>query len=484
MLTLLKQARAYGVGVVLATQNPVDLDYKGLSNTGTWFIGRLQTERDKLRVLDGLEGASTTAGSEFDRNKIDATLSAVGKRVFLMHNVHDSEPTVFHTRWALSYLRGPLTRQQITTLMADKKQARITQSEVKVAPPTTPNVSAAIAPPTPSSAESQSNAETVQQSESTRPMVPASITQRFLSLEQPLPSSSRLIYRPGILGVGKLHYTDAKSKVDIWRDFTLMADASTSVSTGLWDMADSMKEQPDYDRDADDSSIFADLPAECLESKNFTKWKTELKNFLYQDFMLPLWFSASPKLYSKPDETEAGFRMRIKQAMREDRDLEIEKMKAKFASKLSTMKDRIRRAEERVDREKSQMNQQGLYTAISFGSSILGAMFGRKIASATNVGKAATTMRSASRVARERGDVSRAQANLEDQQEKLAQMEEEFEEQIDALEAPVKTEELPIEEYLVRPRKSDITIQSVALAWLPFGVDQHGIAMPLYATGE
>ena len=117
MLTLLKQARAFGLGVVLATQNPVDLDYKGLSNAGTWFLGRLQTQRDKDRVLEGLEGASTVAGHSFDRKKMDEILSGLGNRVFVMNNVHDDKPVVFQTRWALSYLRGPLTREQIQTLM-------------------------------------------------------------------------------------------------------------------------------------------------------------------------------------------------------------------------------------------------------------------------------------------------------------------------------------------------------------------------------
>ncbi|MCA9086899.1 MAG: ATP-binding protein, partial [Planctomycetaceae bacterium] len=88
MLTLLKQARAFGLGVVLATQNPVDLDYKGLSNAGTWFIGRLQTERDKARVLDGLEGASAAAGHAFDRRQMEVILSGLGSRVFLLNNVH------------------------------------------------------------------------------------------------------------------------------------------------------------------------------------------------------------------------------------------------------------------------------------------------------------------------------------------------------------------------------------------------------------
>ena len=120
MLTLLKQARAFGLGLVLATQNPVDLDYKGLSNCGTWFLGRLQTERDKARVLDGLEGASSQAGSQFNRQQMDRTLSGLGGRVFVMNNVHEDEPVVFHTRWAMSYLRGPLTRDQIRTLMAHR----------------------------------------------------------------------------------------------------------------------------------------------------------------------------------------------------------------------------------------------------------------------------------------------------------------------------------------------------------------------------
>ncbi len=131
MLTLLKQARAFGLGIMLATQNPVDLDYKGLSNAGTWFLGRLQTERDKARVIEGLEGASAAAGSQFDRAKIDQMLSALGNRVFLMNNVHDNQPVVFQTRWCLSYLRGPLTRTQIQTLMqARKPKANVQQTVV------------------------------------------------------------------------------------------------------------------------------------------------------------------------------------------------------------------------------------------------------------------------------------------------------------------------------------------------------------------
>src|SRR6185369_8781383 len=162
MLTLLKQARAYGLGIVLATQNPVDLDYKGLSNTGTWFLGRLQTERDKARVLDGLEGASTAAGASFNRAEMDQLLSGLGNRVFLMNNVHEDHPVVFQSRWALSYLRGPLTRQQIGQLMADRKSASAGARRAEKQKP------------------AQSGA-------TERPVLPPEITERFVSRRANLP---------------------------------------------------------------------------------------------------------------------------------------------------------------------------------------------------------------------------------------------------------------------------------------------------------
>src|SRR6185295_846379 len=122
--------------VVLATQNPVDLDYKGLANTGTWFIGRLQTERDKQRVIEGLEGAAASQGAGFDKQAMERTLAGLGNRVFLMNNTHEDAPEVFQTRWTLSYLRGPLTRNQIKSLTADKAvpQQASTVEPAKAAP--------------------------------------------------------------------------------------------------------------------------------------------------------------------------------------------------------------------------------------------------------------------------------------------------------------------------------------------------------------
>ena len=178
LMTLLKQARAFGLGVVLATQNPVDLDYKGLANTGTWFIGRLQTERDKARVLEGLEGASSSAGKKFDKGRMEQTLAGLGNRIFLMNNVHEDEPVVFETRWCLSYLRGPLTRSQIKLLM-DSRRKEVQGARVKRAPTTSGNQQAPV---------------------ESRPMLPPDVPQYFVPIRGTKPDGSELIYAPMLLG--------------------------------------------------------------------------------------------------------------------------------------------------------------------------------------------------------------------------------------------------------------------------------------------
>src|SRR5512138_3708410 len=195
MLTLLKQARAYGLGCVLSTQNPVDLDYKGLSNAGTWFLGRLQTERDKMRVIEGLEGASAAAGKTFDKQAMEATLAGLGHRVFLMNNVHEDAPILFETRWTLSYLRGPLTKKQIQVLMAPRKGALAAAA---------PTLLAAATPVLPAATTGS------------RPPVPAGVREAFLPCRGAAGAGERLIYRPALLGTAKLHFVDAKARVDAW----------------------------------------------------------------------------------------------------------------------------------------------------------------------------------------------------------------------------------------------------------------------------
>ncbi len=220
LLTLLKQARAFGLGVVLATQNPVDLDYKGLSNTGTWFIGRLQTERDKERVLDGLEGAGSSQGGRFDRQRMEQILAGLGKRVFLMNNVHEDEPVIFHTRWAMSYLRGPLTRDQIKKLM-DKKKAAIPKAASATEPPAPESLVIGKRPSAPSP----------------RPMLPPGIAEHFIPVRGREPEGTILIYRPGVLGIGKIYYADGRAGVAAENEVSLLADFSGHPGRIDWENA-------------------------------------------------------------------------------------------------------------------------------------------------------------------------------------------------------------------------------------------------------
>ena len=466
MLTLLKQARAFGLGVVLSTQNPVDLDYKGLSNTGTWFIGRLQTERDKARVLDGLESASGTAGSQFHRQEMEAILSDLGSRVFLLHNVHEDAPVVFHTRWALSYLRGPLTRTQIKTLMDPRKQIQQEAALETVA--AAPNI------PAPESEPAQP------------PMISPKIKQRVFTSANLLPAGDQLVYRPGILGLAKLRYADAKSKIDLWQDVALLTSITGELPESLWETATMVPVgNLEYDDEPAAPALFAEVPAELTRDTSYRSWEKTLKTWLYQERPLNLWFSADPKLYSDPDENEAAFRARLKLLMREERDLQMEKLRAKYASKLETIQNRIRTAKERVAREESQYSDKKLSSFLSIGTTIFGAIMGRKIASATNVRKASTAARSVGRAAKEYDDIERAQEALKVQQEKYEELEAQFQQELDELEAPIRAEDLEIEEYPVRPRKSDLMVNEVSFVWLPWSVDQAtGISQPLYRLEE
>src|SRR5262249_13449778 len=210
LLTLLKQARAFGVGVVLATQNPVDLDYKGLANTGTWLIGRLPTERDKARVLEGLEGAAAGSRAGFDRPRMEQVLAGLGSRIFLLHNVHEDRPEVFESRWAMSYLRGPITREEIRRLMAPRQAAPAGLSGASAgrsaAPLPAPRGPAPAAVP---------GAGPPVAAASARPVLPPGISQYFLPASGAEPGTGAPVYRPMLFGAASVHFADAKAGIDL-----------------------------------------------------------------------------------------------------------------------------------------------------------------------------------------------------------------------------------------------------------------------------
>ncbi len=463
MLTLLKQARAFGLGCVLATQNPVDLDYKGLSNTGTWFLGRLQTERDKMRVIEGLEGAAASSGATFDRQEMEQILAGLGNRVFLMNNVHDDHPVVFETRWAMSYLRGPMTRNHIQDLMADKV-AQYEQSQSPNRP----------------GKEEVDDDEKKKSPENVRPKLPKEATEFFLEPTEKVEDGERLIYRPAIFGSARLHFSKSTYKVDTWETRSFLLPVRREVPDDVWDKTEEVDEDWDLVHEPEDDAEFAKIPEDMEVSKNYTKWKKEFKSYLYRVQGLKIWKCAQHKAYSAANETEGEFRARLEILSREKRDVEVEKLREKYASKLKSICDKIERAQRTVEKEKDQATQKWYDSALTLGTSVLGAVFGRKIGSSTNVTRAGSSMRSFGRVMKERGDVGRAEEKLEDLIEDREKLEEKFNEDEAKIEEKMDASKLELEEIKVTPIKSDISIDDFGVLWLPWRVDESGIAETIY----
>jgi len=475
MLTLLKQARAYGLGLVLATQNPVDLDYKALSNAGTWFLGRLQTERDKMRVLDGLEGASTAAGAEFDRSRVEKILSGLGNRVFLMNNVHENAPVVFQTRWALSYLRGPMNREQLANLMAPFKAAMAAAPQTAATIGTTAaGTSQAAAPTGGLSGGASAPQDSV---DSMRPILPAEIKQLFANSNR----TGEIQYRPALLGQAKVHYVDSKSATDSWVNVAQVAPLQDEIPGDPWEGSHAVDPAGlDLVTEPADPARFTPLLPGLAQTKWYKTWATGLKNFVFREGVRKVFFCPSLKVYANPDEAEAAFRARLTHDAREQRDIEIEKLRKKYASKIATLEDRVRRAGLKVEQEKTQASNATTNAAISFGASILGALFGRKLASASNIGKAATGMRSAGRASEQRADVTRAEENQKAIQTDLESLQAELEEQMNTIREEHVVENLEITTIELKPRKSDTMVDSVALLWLPYSVGKDGVAAPAF----
>jgi hypothetical protein len=458
LMTLLKQARAFGLGVVLATQNPVDLDYKGLANTGTWFIGRLQTERDKARVVEGLEGASSSAGNKFDKGRMEQTLAGLGARIFLMNNVHEDEPVVFETRWCLSYLRGPLTRTQIKGLMDQAKANMGLGMKGKEADSVT-------------GSPRSSSLTTHRQ----RPIVPPDVPQHFVPLRGSKPDGNELVYVPMLLGSSQIRFTETKSGIDATQDVTIltpMTDGAVAVDWNHATIAD--LSLSDLEQGPEDDAQFLPLPAIAGKAKSYADWNKDFGGWLFRTQKVDLMKSPATKEVSTPDESERDFRVRLQQSGREQRDKGAESLRQKYAPKIATLQDRIRRAEQMKERQQAESRSSQMQAAISVGASILGAFLGRKTISATNIGRATTAIRGAGRAIKESQDVGRAEENVEALQQQLGILEAQFKSESESLAAATDPLNEKFESIAIRPTKSNIAIKLVTLAWTPYWRDGRG----------
>jgi hypothetical protein len=487
LLTLLKQARAFGVGVVLATQNPVDLDYKGLSNTGTWLIGRLQTERDKARVLDGLEGAAGSAGQGFDRAALERILSGLSSRVFLMNNVHEDHPVVFESRWVMSYLRGPLTRAQIKSLMDARRGA--SAPAMPAAPTPTPAARAATATSPggkatrgAAPAATAAVAPVAAAGAGQRPLLPPDVPQLFVPAHGPAPAGSSLLYRPMLVGSAQVRVADAKSGVDVSRDLVYLTPITDEAVPVAWDQASPVGvATSDLAAAPEGEAAFADLPAAAGKKKSYDGWSKDFAAWLLQSQKVELLRSPSLKVVSKPGESERDFRVRLQESTRQDRDRASEALRQKYAPKVAALQERRRRAEQAVERESEQAKQQGIQTAISVGATILGAFLGRKSISVSTIGRATTAARGAGRVLKESQDVGRARETVAAVDEAIAALDAQFKAEADALGASTDPLTEPLETLALKPARQNISVRLVALAWAPCWRDRAGAVTPAWA---
>jgi hypothetical protein len=442
LLTLLKQGRAAGLGVVLATQNPVDLDYKGLSNIGTWWLGRLQTERDKARVIDGLEGASE--GGAVDRAEVDRLLSSLSARVFLMRNVHDDHLTLFESRWALSYLRGPLSRDEVKKLSPARDgtsaaSGRPAAAKIGAAPAAAVGAGAA------------------------RPVIPPDVPQFFS------PEAAAAVSAPlrGILyGAATVRFVDPKRKLDTLRLVTRVAPIGDGAVTVDWSGAQPVEWPPEsLEHEAPEAATFASLPAAAFKAKNYDAWTKQFAAVLSASEALELFESPSSGVVSEADESERDFRARLNQSSREGRDRALETLRRKYAPRQAALEEKLRRARQAVERESEQATGQKLQTAISVGATLMGALLGKRAISASTIGRATTAARGIGRTMKESEDIGRAKETLAAIEEQQQQLEADLKTETAALDAANDAATEKLERVVIKPKKTNVTVKIVALVW-------------------
>ncbi len=456
MMTMLKQGRAFGLGCLLATQNPVDLDYKALSNIGTWFLGRLQTERDKLRVLDGLEGAAGTQNAQFDRASMERLISGLGNRIFLMNNVHEDHPVLFHVRWAMSYLTGPLTRTQIKTLMEPKRvdfPAAAANSKPAVAS-ANPMAMPGMAPSTTANA-------------SQRPVVGNGVREVFVPVAGPVDG---VVYQPNLLRIGLVHFSSTKSAAEESRTVRLV---NPILDKGI-DWEKSLPPPLKLEENGSQPTAgagFAELPAFAMNAANYKQVEKDFAEWLYRNERSDVFSCPVLKEWSKPGESEADFRARLTHEAHEARDAAVDKLRDATAKKLAAIGSRLHTAEGQLAKQKAESSSAAMQAGASVLGGILGAVFGRKIGLGT-IRSGSSSIGKATSAYKQHQDVTNADAKVEAVAAERAAAEAELEDEVAKISASFDPASLALETDSIKPAKSDVKVQQVALLWLPY--DERG----------
>ena len=443
MMTILKQGRAFGLGCLLATQNPVDLDYKALSNIGTWFLGRLQTERDKLRVLDGLEGAAGEQNAKFDRASMEKLLSGLGNRVFLMNNVHEDAPVLFHVRWVMSYLTGPLTRTSIKALMDPKRAAFGGTTKDAVEAGANPMAMPGMAAPAAKAAA--------------RPMVGAGVVEKFAP---PAGDATEVTYKPHLLRVGTVHFASTKAGIEGSRKVRKVNAILPDAIDWERDLPPPLKPE-ELGSEPAAGAGFGELPGFAMSAANYKQVEKDFAEWLYRNERADIFTCPSLKAYSEIGESEAEFRARLSQQAREARDAAVEKLRAATRKKLETLEGRLQTAEAGLARQKAESQSAKMQAGVSILGGLLGGLMGRKRSASSALSKGTSAYK-------QHQDVAAAEDKVETVQQQMEELNRQLEAEIATLSQSYDPAALVLETESLKPTKTNVSVESVALLWLPY----------------
>jgi hypothetical protein len=477
MLRMLKQARAFGVGLVLATQNPVDVDYKGLSNAGTWFIGKLQTDQDKQRLLDGLTGA---AGG-LNRGQYDDLLSSLGKRVFLLHNVHEKQPVLFQTRWAMNYLAGPLTRTQIPALNAMAK-AEI-QSETAETAPGGLRPGAATAKEEEATPAAAEVSPVTDMGSKTKPAVPGRVMEYFLpnnlSLSQSAKASGKrlsgdarslgLLYQPVLLAQADIIFLNRKYNLNHVEQRTTLVHEPNRRGMVRWD---SHLTEPislrALDRRPAPEAIFASLEQPLSDAKLVRSMEKDFLDWAYQTVTVNVKANEALDVYAGPEVSDEAFQEMCAEAAEAEREEEVEKVEEAFDKKIDRVMDKLKREERELREDEAEYAQRKQEEGLSHVETVLSLFSRRKKSLSTSLTKRRMT-------AKAKADVEESIEAIEELESEIEALKEEEEEELEELAAEWEEAAENVTEIPVKPYKKDINLTIFGLAWFPYHiVDEAG----------
>ncbi len=444
LLTLLKQARAFGLGIVLSTQNPVDLDYKALSNAGTWFIGRLQTAQDRERVMDGLLSASGSSG--LDKAALNAWFDKLGKRQFLLHNVHDASPVIFSTRFTLNYLSGPLSKQAIAQLKANSQ----------VAAPSDPAQTQATTPAINPLASTMSQP----------PALPKDVGLYYAPKD--MVGDGQTFYEPTAFAYARVFFNDKKSGAQSQQQLLLttafgepplVVDWHQAILSDLtFEQLQSAPHQP---------AVLKQLPTQALDKASWKAWEKEVKEAIRQQQVLNLWYVDSLKLYSEVAESEEAFRNRLIVPLHEQRDIAITQLRDSVAKKQDALAKKLQAANEKYQQQADESSKGWLDAGVSIGSAVLGAFMGRKALSQTNINNVKRAMNSVGDINANKQTVAELDAIRLQLQQELDSIGQQLQSQIDTLATTYDAQSIALDTVQIAPAAKDITVLLVGVLYQP-----------------